>query len=130
MLLLAGYCFRLTGGVAAPDHDGVTGSQVIVVPRSPASLMEDSRGALCRIRRVAGADECVHRYFAALAHPVTRIALEAGPLSQWLNAGLVAAGFETVLLETLRVKAALSAMTVKTDRHDGARSDRPLLRSG
>jgi transposase len=35
--------------------------------------------------------------------------LEAGPLSQWLHAGLVAAGFEVVLLETRHVKAALQA---------------------
>src|SRR5438477_8123828 len=46
---------------------------------------------------------------------VTRIGLEAGPLSQWLHAGLVAAGFEVVLLETRHVKAALSAMVIKTD---------------
>ena len=50
-------------------------------------------------------------------------------MSQWLHAGLVAAGFETVLLETRHVKAALSAMTVKTDRRD-ARGIAQLLRSG
>jgi transposase len=30
---------------------------------------------------------------------VTRIGLEAGPLSQWLYAGLTQAGFDVVLLE-------------------------------
>jgi transposase len=40
---------------------------------------------------------------------VTRIGLEAGPLSQWLHAGLAKAGFDVVLLETRQVKAALSA---------------------
>lgn len=30
---------------------------------------------------------------------LTRIGLEAGPLSQWLHAGLTAAGYEVVLLE-------------------------------
>jgi hypothetical protein len=34
------------------------------------------------------------------------------------NAGLTQAGFQTVLLKTRHVKAALSAMTVKTDRKD------------
>ena len=58
-----------------------------------------------------------------------RIGLEAGPLSQWLHAGLAQAGFETVLLETRHVKAALSAMTVKTDRKD-ARGIAQLLRMG
>ena len=46
--------------------------------------------------------------------------LEAGPLSQWLYAGVTQAGFETVLLETRHLKATLSAMTVKTDRKDEA----------
>jgi transposase len=57
------------------------------------------------------------------------VGLEAGPLSQWLHAALVAAGFEAVLLETRHVKAALSAMTVKTDRKD-ARGIAQLLRMG
>jgi len=48
----------------------------------------------------------------------TAVGLEAGPLSQWLHAALVAAGHEVILLETQHVKAALSAMTVKTDRKD------------
>jgi transposase len=39
---------------------------------------------------------------------VTRIGVEAGPLSQWLHAGLTQAGLEVVLLETRQVKAALS----------------------
>jgi len=60
---------------------------------------------------------------------VSRIGLEAGPLSQWLHAGLVAAGRDVVLLETRHVKAALSAMTVKTDRKD-ARGIAQLLRMG
>lgn len=55
--------------------------------------------------------------------------MEAGPLSQWLREGLVDAGFEVVLLETRYVKAALSAMTVKTDRKD-ARGIAQLLRMG
>jgi transposase len=55
--------------------------------------------------------------------------MEAGPLSQWLRDGLVDAGFEVVLLETRHVKAALSAMAVKTDRKD-ARGIAELLRIG
>ena len=60
---------------------------------------------------------------------LARIGLEAGPLSQWLHSALCAAGFEVVLLETRHVKAALSAMTVKTDRKD-ARGIAQLLRMG
>jgi len=71
----------------------------------------------------------LNRLFGELDVPVRRIGLEAGPLSRWLRAGLVAAGFEVVLLETRHVKAALSAMTVKTDRKD-ARGIAQLLRMG
>ena len=55
----------------------------------------------------------------------------AGPVrtSQWLHAGLTKAGLEVVLLETRQVKAALSAMVVKTDRKD-ARGIAQLLRMG
>ena len=52
-----------------------------------------------------------------------------GQLSQWLHAGLKPAGFDAILLETRHVKAALSAMTVKTDRND-ARGLAQLMRMG
>jgi transposase len=68
-------------------------------------------------------------FFRRLEVPVNRIGLEAGPLSQWLHAGLTGAGFATELLETRHVKAALSAMTVKTDRKD-ARGIAQLMRMG
>jgi len=45
------------------------------------------------------------------------------------KAGLIDAGFETTLMETRHVKAALSAMTVKTDRRD-ARGMAHLIRMG
>jgi transposase len=89
----------------------------------------DERGTIVRETKVPSEPEDLVRFFEALEHPVTRIALEAGPLSQWLHAGLVAAGIETVLLETRHVKAALSVMTVKTDRRD-ARGIAQLLRLG
>jgi transposase len=73
--------------------------------------------------------EALVRFFGQLGLPVTRIGLEAGPLSQWLHAGLTKAGLETVLLETRQVKAALSAMVVKTDKKD-ARGIAQLLRMG
>jgi transposase len=78
---------------------------------------------------VASEPEALAGFFAGLGLAVTRIGLEAGPLSQWLHAGLSEAGFEAVLLETRHVKAALSAMIVKTDRKD-ARGIAQLLRMG
>jgi transposase len=46
----------------------------------------------------------------------TRVGLEAGPMSQWLHAGLKAAGLPVVLLETRQLRAATKAMPTKTDR--------------
>jgi transposase len=89
----------------------------------------DATGRIVRELKVASEPEALVRLFGELGLPLTRIGLEAGPLSQWLHAGLTAAGFETVLLETRHVKAALSAMVVKTDRKD-ARGIAQLLRMG
>src|SRR6266498_3971821 len=89
----------------------------------------DAQGKIVKEAKVASEPEAVVAFFEALGFAVKRIGLEAGPLSQWLHAGLKEAGFETVLLETRHVKAALSAMTVKTDRKD-ARGFAQLLRMG
>lgn len=89
----------------------------------------DAAGKVVREVKVASEPEALIGYFEELGLPVSRIGLEAGPLSQWLHAGLVAAGRDAVLLETRHVKAALSAMTVKTDRKD-ARGIAQLLRMG
>jgi transposase len=89
----------------------------------------DATGRIVREAKVASEPEALVGLFRQLGLPLTRIGLEAGPLSQWLHAGLAKAGFEVVLLETRQVKAALSAMIVKTDRKD-ARGIAQLLRMG
>ena len=89
----------------------------------------DGAGMLAREIKVPSEPEALVECFGGLGVAVVRIGLEAGPLSQWLHAALVAAGHDVVLLETRHVKAALSAMTVKTDRKD-ARGIAQLLRMG
>ena len=89
----------------------------------------DARGKIVREAKVASEPDALVSFFKELGFPVKLIGLEAGPLSQWLHAGLMRAGFEAVLLETRHVKAALSAMTVKTDRKD-ARGLAQLIRMG
>jgi transposase len=89
----------------------------------------DAKGQIVCEAKVASEPEALVCFFGRVGVAVTRIGLEAGPLSQWLHAGLFEAGLETVLLETRHVKAALSAMTVKTDRKD-ARGIAQLLRMG
>jgi transposase len=60
---------------------------------------------------------------------LTRIGLEAGPLSQWLYAAMRQAGLAVELLETRHVHNALKTMPVKTDRND-ARGIAQLMRLG
>ena len=89
----------------------------------------DGQGQVVREAKVASEPGALIRFLCCQDLEIARVGLEAGPLSQWLHAGLVTAGYETVLLETRHVKAALSAMTVKTDRRD-ARGIAQLLRLG
>jgi transposase len=89
----------------------------------------DAQGKIVRETKVASEPEALVAFFASLGFAMKRIGLEAGPLSQWLHAGLKRAGFDILLLETRHVKAALSAMMVKTDRKD-ARGLAQLIRMG
>src|SRR3954454_4985959 len=89
----------------------------------------DATGTIVLEVKIANEPAVLVRYFDELDLPVGCIGLEAGPLSQWLHAGLVAAGRDAVLLETRHVKAALSAMVNKTDRKD-ARGIAQFLRMG
>lgn len=89
----------------------------------------DATGRIVCEAKVSSEPEALIAFLSKLDLPLARIGLEAGPLSQWLQAALVKAGLETVLLETRHVKAALSAMVVKTDRKD-ARGIAQLLRMG
>ena len=89
----------------------------------------DAAGKVVREAKVASEPEALVGFLRGLGVAIARVGLEAGPLSQWLHDGLREAGFDTVLLETRHVKAALSAMAVKTDRRD-ARGIAQLLRMG
>ena len=89
----------------------------------------DSAGKAVRETKVASEPEALVAFLHGLELPIAQVGLEAGPLSQWLYDGLQAAGYDVVLLETRHVRAALSAMAIKTDRRD-ARGIAQLLRMG
>src|SRR3954465_4937823 len=89
----------------------------------------DAQGKILKEAKVASEPEALIAWFAAHGTPMARIGLEAGPLSQWLFAGLKAAGLPVELLETRHVRAAFKAMPVKTDRKD-ARGIAQLMRLG
>ena len=58
----------------------------------------DATGRILREAKVASEPEALVAWFRGLGLEVTRVGLEAGPLSQWLHAGLSEAGLEAVLL--------------------------------
>ena len=89
----------------------------------------DGTGKVIRETKVVSEPEALVAFFRATGLTFTRVGLEAGPLSQWLHAGLTEAGLPAILIETRHVKAALKAMTVKTDRND-ARGMAQLMRMG
>lgn len=89
----------------------------------------DGEGRIMREGKVACEPEAILLWLAAAQNVPERVGLEAGPLSHWLHAGLTKAGLAVTLLETRHVKAALSAMAIKTDRND-ARGIAQLLRLG
>src|SRR3954451_2389942 len=111
-------------GTAVEHYAGID----VSLERSSVCVV-DATGKIVREAKVASEPEALVAFLGRLGLPLTRVGLEAGPLSQWLHAGLAEAGFEAVLLETRHVKAALSAMVVKTDRKD-ARGIAQLLRMG
>jgi transposase len=78
----------------------------------------DGNGRIVREGKVASEPETLIAWLGSLGSSLERVGLEAGPLSQWLYAALRQAGLAVELLETRHVKAALSAMPVKTDRND------------
>ena len=89
----------------------------------------DVTGKVIREAKVASEPEALVAFLRGLNLVIGRVGLEAGPLSQWLYDGLHEAGLGPVLLETRHVKAALSAMAIKTDRRD-AHGIAQLLRMG
>ena len=102
----------------------------IDVSLESASLcVVDATGRIVREAKVASEPDVLIAWFRGLEFAVTRIGLEAGPLSQWLYAGMREAGLSVELLETRHVRDAFKAMPVKTDRKD-ARGIAQLMRLG
>jgi transposase len=96
---------------------------------SASVCVVEAGGRIVREARVASEPDALIAWFGKLAVKVSRIGLEAGPLSQWLYAGMREAGLPVELLETRHVRDAFKAMPVKTDRND-ARGIAQLMRLG
>jgi transposase len=89
----------------------------------------DACGKIVREGWVASEPAALIGWFGNLSFALERIGLEAGPLSQWLYAGMRDAGLAVELLETRHVRDAFKSMPVKSDRND-ARGIAQLMRLG
>jgi transposase len=90
----------------------------------------DCAGKIIGETKVASEPQALIGWFGKLGlSALSRIGLEAGPLSQWLYAAMHRAGLAVELLETRHVRTALKTMPVKTDRND-ARGIAQLMRLG
>jgi transposase len=96
---------------------------------SSSICVVDGSGHIVREAKVSSEPVVLLAWFKELGLHLTRIGLEAGPLSQWLYAGMRDAGLSVELLETRHVRDAFKAMPVKTDRKD-ARGIAQLMRLG
>ena len=96
---------------------------------SSSVCVVDATGRVVREAKIASEPEALVGWFHQLGVELARIGLEAGPLSQWLYAGMRDAGLAVELLETRHVRDAFKAMPVKTDRKD-ARGIAQLMRLG
>jgi transposase len=89
----------------------------------------DASGKIVREGKVESDPEALIGWFGSLGLALTRLGLEAGPLSQWLYAQMKQSGLAVELLETRHVRDAFKAMPVKSDRTD-ARNIAQLMRLG
>ena len=89
----------------------------------------NATGKIVREAKVASDPGALIGWFRSLGYELSRIGLEAGPLSQWLYAAMREAGLAVELLETRHVRDAFKAMPVKSDRND-ARGIAQLMRLG
>ena len=96
---------------------------------SASVCVVEASGKIVREGKVASEPQGLIGWFGTLGLKLERIGLEAGPLSQWLYAGLRQAGLAVELLETRHVRTALETMPVKSDRND-ARGIAQLIRMG
>src|SRR5216684_5428810 len=89
----------------------------------------EANGKIVREGKVASEPEALINWLGSLGYELSRIGLEAGPLSQWLFAAMRQAGLAVELLETRHVRKAFEAMPVTSDRND-ARGIAQLMRLG
>jgi transposase len=89
----------------------------------------DERGVIIKEGKADSDPVAIALFIRHRGRRVEHVGLEAGPLSQWLYAGLAREGFRVTVMEARHVRASFAAMRVKTDRND-ARGIAQLVRLG
>lgn len=89
----------------------------------------DEGGRIVKEGRCPSEPRAIGRAIRHQGRRIEHVGLQTGGLSQWLHAGLMRESFSVAVMEARHVRAALSAMRVKTDRND-ARVIARLVRLG
>jgi transposase len=97
--------------------------------KTTAICVLDANGRVIFETMVESAPDMISACLHQLDGSFERIGMEAGPLSQWIYAGLVDSGLAAICVETRHMHAALSARINKTDRND-ARGIAQMMRVG
>ena len=81
--------------------------------KTTAFCILDASGRVVLEAMVDSSPAAIAERLLAAGGPFERIGLEAGPLSQWIYAGLVEADLPAVCVETRHMHAALSARSTR-----------------
>jgi len=97
--------------------------------KTTAVCVVDGNGQVLLETVVDSSPDAIADRLRELDQPLERIGLEAGPLSQWIYAGLIDIGFAPICVETRHMRAVLKAQINKSDRND-ARGMAQMMRVG
>ena len=89
--------------------------------RETSLCVVDHAGKIVKEARVPTEPEAIVALLGKGSFAPKRVGLEAGPMSQWLYAGLAEAGLPVICVEAQHMRSALSAQRNKTDGVDGPR---------
>jgi transposase len=97
--------------------------------RTTSVCVMTETGRIVQEGKVESEPEALIQFLDVPGRRYIRVGVEAGPLCQWLYAGLAKAGLPVICIETRHAQAVLKAQINKTDRND-ARGIAQMMRVG